>query len=80
MIRGRAVRLQQQVKAKTAEGRFTGYILVCFPAVMYLLSYYLSPDNASKLLHGKGLVLLGVAVGMQMMGLICIKKITTIRV
>jgi hypothetical protein len=32
------------------------------------------------LLHGKGLLLLGVAFGFQMMGLYCIKKITTVRV
>ena len=36
MIRQR-IRLQQHVKAKTAEGRFTGYILVAFPAVMFVI-------------------------------------------
>ena len=43
MIRNR-VRLAQQVKAKTAEGRFTGYILVAFPAVMFGLCYVQNPD------------------------------------
>src|ERR1041385_7170764 len=33
MIRQR-IRLQNHVKAKTAEGRFTGYILTAFPGVM----------------------------------------------
>lgn len=79
MIRGR-MRLQNHVKAKTAEGRFTGYILTAFPAVMFFVSYSLNPDYASVLLHGKGLLLLGVAFGFQMMGLYCIKKITTVRV
>jgi tight adherence protein B len=79
MIRGR-IRLQNHVKAKTAEGRFTGYILTAFPAVMFFVSYSLNPDYASVLLHGKGLMLLGVAFGFQMMGLYCIKKITTVRV
>jgi tight adherence protein B len=79
MIRGR-IRLQNHTKAKTAEGRFTGYILTAFPAVMFFVSYSLNPSYASVLLHGKGLVLLGVAFGFQMMGLYCIKKITTIRV
>ncbi|MBC8105455.1 MAG: type II secretion system F family protein [Anaerolineae bacterium] len=79
MIRGR-MRLQNHTKAKTAEGRFTGYILTAFPAVMFVVSYSLNPSYASVLLHGKGLMLLGVAFGFQMMGLYCIKKITTIRV
>lgn len=79
MIRGR-MRLQNHTKAKTAEGRFTGYILTAFPAVMFFVSYSLNPSYASVLLHGKGLLLLAVAFGFQMMGLYCIKKITTIRV
>ncbi|CAN5539371.1 hypothetical protein BH09PLA1_BH09PLA1_20270 [soil metagenome] len=79
MIRQR-MRLQNHTKAKTAEGRFTGYILTAFPAVMFVVSYSLNPSYASVLLHGKGLMLLGVAFGFQMMGLYCIKKITTIRV
>jgi tight adherence protein B len=80
MIRGR-VRLAQHVKAKTAEGRFTGYVLVAFPAVMFFLSYYMNPGYAGVLLHDPdGRMLLGVAVGLQMFGLFAIKKITTVKV
>ena len=50
MIRQR-IRLQQHVKAKTAEGRFTGYILVAFPAVMFMVAYVMNPDYAGILLH-----------------------------
>ncbi len=80
MIRGR-IRLQSHVKAKTAEGRLTGYVLVAFPALMFLVSYALSPQQAGILLHtSTGLTLLGVAVGLQMLGLIAIRKITTVTV
>ena len=79
MIRGR-VRLAQQVKAKTAEGRFTGYILVAFPAVMFVLCYTLNPDYCGKLLHGTGLYFLGTAFGLQMLGAVSIQKITTVKV
>ena len=80
MIRGR-VRLSQHVKAKTAEGRFTGYVLVAFPAVMFLISYYLNPVYAGVLLHDPGgRMLLGAAVGLQLLGLFAIKKITTVKV
>ncbi len=79
MIRGR-VRLAQQVKAKTAEGRFTGYILVAFPGLMFFLCYIQNPEYSGKLLHGTGLYFLGTALGLQMLGLFTIKKITTIKV
>jgi tight adherence protein B len=79
MIRGR-IRLQQQVRSKTAEGRFTGYILVAFPAVMFGIVYTQNPEYCQKLMTGNGLYLLGTAFGLQMMGLFCIKKITTIKV
>ena len=79
MIRGR-IRLQSHVKAKTAEGRFTGYILTAFPAVMYVISYILSPANASMMLHGKGLYFLLGAFAMCAVGLYCIKRITTLKV
>jgi tight adherence protein B len=80
MIRGR-VRLAQHVKAKTAEGRFTGYVLVAFPAIMFLLSYYMNPGYAGVLLRDPGgRMLLGTAVGLQILGLFAIKKITTVKV
>ena len=80
MIRGR-VRLAQQVKAKTAEGRFTGYVLVAFPAVMFLLSYYMNPGYAGILIKDPGgQMLLMTAVGLQVLGLFAIKKITTVKV
>jgi tight adherence protein B len=80
MIRQR-IRLQQHVKAKTAEGRFTGYILVAFPAVMFMIAYVMNPDYAGILLHtNTGLELLGTAFGLSMLGLYAIRKITTVKV
>jgi tight adherence protein B len=80
MVRGR-VRLSQHVRAKTAEGRFTGYVLVAFPAIMFLLSYFMNPGYAGLLLSDStGRILLGTAVGLQLLGLFAIKKITTVKV
>jgi tight adherence protein B len=80
MIRQR-IRLQQHVKAKTAEGRFTGYILVAFPAVMFMVAYTMNPDYAGILLHTTtGLELLGTAFGLSMLGLFAIRQITTVKV
>jgi len=80
MIRGRS-RLQQQVKAKTAEGRFTGYILSAFPAVLFIVLYSMNPEYASVLITSTdGMILLGVSFGLQMLGLFTIRKITTVEV
>ena len=80
MIRAR-VRLQQHVKAKTAEGRFTGYVLAAFPALMFVVSYCLNKEYAGRLLEETvGMVMLGTAFSLQLLGLFVIRKITTVRV
>ena len=80
MIRQR-IRLQQHVKAKTAEGRFTGYILAAFPAVMFVVAYTLNPKYAGPLVHtSAGLMMLGTALTMQVLGLFFIKKLTKVAV
>ncbi|MGN6505244.1 MAG: type II secretion system F family protein, partial [Tepidisphaeraceae bacterium] len=80
MIRHR-VRLQQHVKAKTAEGRFTGYILAGFPALMFVVTYCIKKDYAGLLLEtSTGMVMLGTALGLQLLGLFVIRKITTVQV
>lgn len=80
MIRQR-IRLQQQVKAKTAEGRFTGYLLTAFPAVMFVITYTMNPQYGGTLVNTSlGLQLLGFAFTMQIIGLFVIRKITTVKV
>jgi tight adherence protein B len=80
MIRQR-IRLQAHVKAKTAEGRFTGYILVAFPAVMFVLVSFMNPAYAHNLTGTSvGQKMLGVAFGLQMLGLWAIRKLTTVKV
>ena len=80
MIRQR-IRLAQHVKAKTAEGRFTGYILVAFPAVMFVLVSAMNPTYAHNLTGTSvGQKMLGVAFFLQMLGLWAIRKLTTVRV
>jgi tight adherence protein B len=80
MIRQR-IRLQQHVKAKTAEGRFTGYVLAAFPAVMFVILSMLKPDYGDVLLRtSTGQTFLGVAFALEMSGLYLIRKITTVTV
>jgi tight adherence protein B len=79
MIRAR-VKLQQHVKAITAEGRFTGYILFGFPSVMFVISWALNPEYAGVLLKTQlGNILLGAAVGLQLIGLFVIRQIVNVK-
>ena len=80
MMRQR-VRLAQQVKAKTAEGRFTGYLLTAFPAVIFVILYFINRDYASRLTDTTlGLKLLGTAFVMQVLGLLLIRRLTTVKI
>jgi tight adherence protein B len=80
MIRQR-IRLAQHLKAKTAEGRFTGYILVAFPAVMFVVVSFLNPSYAHNLTGtSTGQKMLALAFGLQMLGLWAIRKLTTVQV
>jgi tight adherence protein B len=75
------MRLAGFVRAKTAEGRLTGYILVAFPILMFFVAYSLNPEYGGKLLHTPiGQKLLGVAVTLQILGLATIKKLTNVKV
>lgn len=80
MLRQR-IQLQQHVKAKTAEGRFTGYILAGFPIVMFVITYFMSPETAGILITTfQGKMLFGLALGLSALGLYVIRKITNVTV
>lgn len=80
MVRSRQ-RLEQHVKAITAEGRLTGYILVAFPAVLFGISWVLNPAYAGLLLKTQtGRMMLVVAAGLQVVGLAAIRRIVHVRV
>ena len=79
MVRAR-IRLQQHVKAITAQGRMVGYILLVLPVIFYILLYLLNPKYARVLLDTKeGFYVLLGALFFQMLGLISIKKIVSVK-
>ena len=79
MVRAR-IRLQQHVKAITAEGRLVGYILLVLPVIFYIILYLLNPKYARVLLDTReGFYVLMVAVILQVLGLISIKKIVSVK-
>ena len=80
MLRQR-VQLQQQVKAKTAEGRFTGLILGAFPTIMFLILMVMNRPYAELLVtESLGLAFLGGSLFLSGLGLVVIKRITNVTV
>ncbi len=80
IIRDR-VKLHGTVKALTAEGRLSGYVLLALPVVVFLAMLKVNPDYAMVLLeHPQGQMMLTTAIVMQLMGWAMIKKIINIKV
>ena len=78
MIRER-VRLAGEIAAATAEGRLSAAILGGMPFGMAFLINVVSPGYISPLFHSTlGLMLLGVAGGMMLTGVLIIKKMLEI--
>ncbi len=80
VIRDR-IQLFGQVKALTAEGRMSGYVLLALPVLVFLVELQVNPKYAHVLLYDEtGRLMLFGAVVMQIMGFAMIKKIVNIKV
>lgn len=74
-------RLKKEVRIFTAQGRFSGFVLVLLPIVMAIAIYILSPEYLKTLLVERvGNYLLGGAVIMQIIGIWVIRRIVNVRV
>ncbi len=75
------IELAGQVRALTAEGRLSGWVLFALPIGIYLATLKMNPNYAGVLLEDPfGQMLLLVAGGMQLMGLAMIRWIVNIKV
>jgi tight adherence protein B len=80
IIRDR-IKLHGTVKALTAEGRLSGYVLLALPVVVFVAMLRVNPDYAMVLLENpQGQMMLTTAIVMQLMGWAMIKKIINIKV
>ena len=74
-------RIKREVRTKTAHGRFSGFVLIMMPLGMAGILALLAPDYIPSMLKdpmGQGL--LGMAVAMQLLGILVIRKIIDIKV
>ena len=74
-------RILGQVQALTGEGRLSGVVLMVLPLVLFIVVYNMNPTYVSQLFTDPaGKKMLAVAVFMQILGAIVIKKIVDIKV
>lgn len=77
-LRARFV-LRRQLRVYTAQGRLTGMVLMALPAILALGMYALDPDYMSVLVDETiGLIMIGAAAVLQVIGLFWIRKIINI--
>ncbi len=70
-----------QLKAQTAQARFSGFMLVCVPPIIAGILFVLSPDYMKPLLEtDQGNTALLLSVSLLLTGVYMIKKIMTIEI
>ena len=70
-----------QIQALTGEGRLSGIILMALPFLLFLVVYYLNPTYVMLLFEDDlGRKMLAVALFMQVLGALSIRKIVNIKV
>jgi tight adherence protein B len=74
-------RILGQVQALTGEGRISGIVLMLLPVALFFAVLYLNPEYVMTLFTDElGRKMIGVAIFLQVLGAICIKKIIQIKV
>lgn len=74
-------KLRNQIKALTAEGRLSGVILIMMPPVLFLVMLKINPDYTMLLVnHPLGRMMAMVALTLQALGYLAIRKIVNIKV
>ena len=79
-IRGRFY-IRRQLRVYTAQGRLSGYTLAALPIVVGILSFLMQPDHMGLLFSSTvGWFMVGVALLLQLMGGLWIRKIIDIEI
>ena len=73
--------IRRQVRVYTAQGRMTGYLLSALPLIIFAILYALNGKYMSILFTDPvGKILVGVALSMQLIGFLWIRKIIKIEI
>lgn len=75
------LRIRRQIRVYTAQGRMSGYVLAALPLVTFIIFQFLLPNYERVMLtDDKGKYILMLAVFMQVIGFLFIRKIINIRI
>ncbi|MDH4075961.1 MAG: type II secretion system F family protein, partial [Acidimicrobiia bacterium] len=70
----------RQVGALSAEGRATGWVLLAMPIILFLFSWWRTPDNIGRMLSEPlGRILLAVAVSGMTLGHLWIRRLVKVK-
>jgi tight adherence protein B len=73
--------IRRQIRVYTAQGRMTGYLLSALPLILFALLYTINAQYMSILFTDPiGKILVGVALAMQFIGFLWIRKIIKIEI
>jgi tight adherence protein B len=73
--------IRRQIRVYTAQGRMTGYLLSVLPLFIFTILYMLNPQYMSILFTDPiGKIMIVVAITMQLMGFLWIRKIIKIEI
>jgi tight adherence protein B len=73
--------IRRQIRVYTAQGRMTGYLLSVLPLIIFVILYMLNPEYMSILFTDPiGKILVVVAITMQLLGFLWIRKIIKIEI
>jgi tight adherence protein B len=74
-------RLQGEIRALTSSQRFTGFVLSVYPIFLGALFFALAPETWKVLFESElGRILLLSAAGLQVMGMMTIRRILALEV
>ena len=74
-------KLRGKIRAISAHGRMTGLALTLIPIAVALMMFYVNPSYVSFFIEDEvGNIMMGVAIGLQMIGYLIIRKIVSIEV
>jgi tight adherence protein B len=75
------VRIKQEVRTLTAQGRLSGIIISLLPFALAVFLFFSNPDYIMVLFrHPVGLFMLGLGLAAQIIGIILIRRIIRIEV
>lgn len=73
--------VRRQLRVYTAQGRMTGYLLGALPILLFSILYMMNPEYMSILFKDPvGRIVTGVAISLQLLGFIWIRKIINIEI